>query len=175
MSFAAFHAIITSADLRQVAAHWDSARAGRTVPAWKDIRPAAIVRQLPIVWSYTYDAATDTFTGRLAGDVINQIFGRDLRGVSLSDLQPQVDAEYLGARFRRVVTEVALYRSDGAVFHQAERHGFGERIIMPLSEDGVTMNGIFGATQYQTELAATTPLRSECEAWFPLLPQSETA
>ncbi len=174
MSFATFHASIASYDLRQVAMHWDSVRCGRTVPAWKDIRPAAIVRQLPIVWSYTYDAATGTFTGRLAGDVINQIFGRDLRGVALTDLKPQVDADYLGARFRKVVMDAALYRSDGAVFHQAERHGYGERIIMPLSDDGVTMNGIFGATQYQTELAATTPSRSQSESWFPLVPQPAT-
>jgi len=168
MSFAAFHASIVSPDLIQVAAHWDAARDGRAMPAWKDIRPAAIARQLPIVWSYCYDAATGDFTGRLAGDVINQIFGRNLKGARLPDLGSSIDADHLLARFRKVVAERALYRSTGTVFHQAERHGYGERIIMPLSDDGVTIDGIFGATQYQTAFRAAAPALTECEAWFPL-------
>jgi hypothetical protein len=169
MSFTAFHARITSPDLVQVATEWDQARGGRAVPSFRDIRPAAIARQLPIVWAYSYEAASDEFIGRLAGDVINQIFGRNLKGLRLSELPPGLDVAFLSSRFRDVMRKPALFRGSGTVFRQEDRHGDGERIIMPLSEDGRSIDGIFGATQYQTGISAMiAPTLSEAEEWFPL-------
>ena len=150
MSFADFVARIVSPDLRRVAVHWDEARGGRCMPAWHDLRPAAIAPQLPLVWSYRYDAIGDDFVGRLAGDVIARIFGQGFKGVRMSALQPKIDVSFLMARSRRVIRGPALFRSDGDVFHMPDCHGYGERIIMPLSENGGAADGIFGATHYQT-------------------------
>jgi hypothetical protein len=150
MSFADFMARIVSPDLRCVAAHWNEARGGRRMPAWHDLRPAAIAPQLPLVWSYHYDAAGDDFVGRLAGDVIARIFGQGFKGVRMSALQPKIDVSFLTSRARRVIHGPALFRSDGDVFHQPDRHGYGERIIMPLSDRGGAADGVFGATHYQT-------------------------
>lgn len=166
MSFADFAASIVSPDLKRVAMHWDEARGARLLPAWRDIRPAAIAPQLPLVWAYRYDPATDDFIGRLAGDVVVQIFGQNFKGVRMSQLQPKIDVSFLLDRCRRVIGRPALFRSNGDIFHQPDRHGYGERIIMPLSDGGGVADGIFGATQYQTSYQ----LRSGAltEQWFDL-------
>ena len=150
MSFAEFAASIVSPDLRRVAAHWNDARGANAMPAWRDIRPAAIVPQLPLVWAYAYDAQADDFVGRLAGDVIARLFGQAFKGIRMTQLQPRMDVSFLFSRSKQVIGKPALFRSNGDVFHMPDCHGYGERIIMPLSESGGAADGIFGATQYQT-------------------------
>lgn len=150
MLFAEFAASIVSPDLRRVAMHWHEARGSRALPAWCDIRPAAIAPQLPLVWAYAYDAEIDDFVGRLAGDVIARLFSRTFKGMRMTQMQPRIDVSFLFSRSKQVITRPALFRSNGDIFHMLDCHGYGERIIMPLSEDGGRADGIFGATQYQT-------------------------
>ena len=83
---AAFFDAIGSADLKQIAAHWREAKGARSMPSWNDIRPSAIAAQLPIFWSYKYDPATEEFTGRLAGERITRMFGKDFRGMPLREM-----------------------------------------------------------------------------------------
>src|SRR5690349_19775003 len=61
MSFEQFQRAIVSPALKNVAAHWNAVRGPRFMPAWPDIKPAAIAPQLPIVWSYRYDWNHDAF------------------------------------------------------------------------------------------------------------------
>jgi len=150
MSFADFSASIVSPDLQRIARHWNEARGTRVMPAWGDLRPGTIAAQLPLVWSYRYDAQEKEFIGRLAGDAIARIFGQNFRGARLTELEAKIDVTFLSARFRKVIEGPMLFRSDGDVFHQTDRHGYGERIIMPLSDSGGTPDGIFGATRYET-------------------------
>ena len=148
LSFAAFLARIQSPALRAVATHWREAASTRAMPGWKDIDPMAIAPHLPIVWAWKYDRATGAFTGRLAGDAIALAFGRQLRGVALHDFFADRDPDEVAARFRRIVGEPALMYCDGQVFKHAGRVGQGERIALPLAEDGRTPDGILGATTY---------------------------
>jgi hypothetical protein len=170
MRFAAFEKSILSSDLKAVAAHWIEARGTKRIPSWADIRPAAIVKQLPIVWSYVYDPAEDEFIGRLGGDAITRIFDKNLKGIRLSELQPVLDYKRLSARAKRVMTEPALFRGHGLVFKQLDRYGQGERIIMPLSRDGISGDAIFGATDYQVigHLPSEAEEVAEVEDWFTL-------
>src|SRR5580704_10450320 len=169
MGFAAFQAAIVSPALKRVAGHWRDARGDRAMPAWEDIEPSAIKAQLPIVWSYKYDPVARTFMGRMSGDKISAIFGKDFRGVLMSDLMPASDFGWVYAMNKRVMTEPAFYRSEGRVFKHLDRYGIGERISMPLSSDGSVGDGVLGATEYRLEptgiFAPTEPIR-ENEQWF---------
>ena len=147
MDFAAFQAVIVSPALKRVAGHWRDARGDRAMPAWEDIKPSAIKAQLPIIWSYKYDPLTRTFTGRMSGDKITAIFEKNFRGVLMSDLVRTSDFGWVYALNKRIVSEPALYRSEGRVFKHLDRCGVGERIVMPLSDDGVVGDGILGATE----------------------------
>jgi hypothetical protein len=138
------------------------------MPPWSAINPRAIAAQLPILWSYKYDAASDTFTGRISGENIAHIFGRNLRGLPMRDVYPSKDYARLFARSRRVTCEPALFHGQGLVFHHLERYGQGERIMMPLGEDGETGDGILGATVYETRIGDPGSSESEIESWFTL-------
>jgi hypothetical protein len=168
MSFEAFVRAIASPDLERVARHWHEVRGARQLPGWDDIRPSRIVAQLPNIWAYRYDRAADAFIGRLAGDRIERIFEKSLRGTPMVDMYPPADYPRLFARSKRVMCEPALFRGDGLVFNHLGRFGMGERIIMPLADDSVTGDGIFGATVYIPVRDATVEGDRENETWFAL-------
>ncbi len=169
MGFGDFYASIASDRLRNVAAHWRTAKGARRMPAWSDIRPSQIVAELSLIWVYKYDAGTDSFTGRLAGDTIEQVLGKSFRGTPMATLYDKHDYSQFFARCKRVVREPALSRSEGTVFLHVDRYGIGERIIMPLADDGVNGDGILGATIYHSQGYA--PAENACEAlsWFALV------
>jgi hypothetical protein len=148
MSFADFARAIASPALKGVAAHWNDVRGPRAMPGWNDIKPHAIAAQLPIVWAYRYDPTTDSFTGRLAGEHITAIFGKSIRGLPMTKAYPESEYPALFARTKRVVIEPCFMRGRGIVFRHLGRFGTGERIVLPLAEDGVHGDGVIGATEY---------------------------
>ena len=169
MSFADFEQSIISTNLRHVAGVWHQACSGRKMPAWNDINPARLKAQLPIVWSYSYDADRDDFVGRLAGQTILGMTSGQFKGLWLSDIRPPDKYPRSLARARRIVKEPALYRGEGLVYQTAEKFGFGERISLPISHEGNTGAGIFGATEFRScgdwESSWTTE-KKEIEHWF---------
>ncbi|MDB5360827.1 MAG: hypothetical protein JWO51_2124 [Rhodospirillales bacterium] len=149
MSFARFCADLASERLRTVAAHWSAAKGDRRMPAWGNIDPVMLGSQLPIVWSWRYDAASDRFVGRLAGEEINQVLGRSLRGAPMEAVFIGSQYERLFEKYKRIVSGPSVMRQRGCVFRLAGRLGFGEKILLPLSADGVRVDGVFGAAAYR--------------------------
>jgi hypothetical protein len=172
--FGSFLVGIEAPALRAVAQHWRAARGDRKMPAWRDIDPAAIAPYLPIVWSWKYDRAADTMTGRLAGEEINALFGKNLRGVPMTEFFSGREYDSIFARHRRVAVEPAFMHGFGIIFGRVGRFGVGERIVMPLAEDGEHGDGIIGATSYQWVPAGRPETQSpmekprEAEIFFPL-------
>lgn len=173
MGFAAFLDAISSPALKTIARHWQDARGARgAMPGWSDLRPSRIAAQLPIIWSYRYDPVSGEFTGRLAGDRISQIFGKNFRGMPMAQVHPPEAFPWAYGLCRRVVMEPALYRYAGRVFPQLDRLGLGERIMLPLASDGALGDGILGATEYHYPRAGPDPSdgRAGTESWFALEP-----
>ena len=175
MSFDVFLAHIASTALRDVAGHWDAVRGNRRMPAWRDIDPAGIARHLPIVWSWRFDRDREDFIGRLAGEEINIAFGRALRGAAMRDFFTGFNYPLMFSRNYRVMSEPCFMRGHGNVFIHTGGLGHGERIIMPLGDDGETGDGVFGATVYSfnvNRLAAKhhrLDIRDEKMEFFPLV------
>jgi len=175
MSFQAFLDSIVSPDLRAVAEHWRTAKGSKAMPGWADIDPTAIGRALRYVWSWKYDAVSDTFTGRLAGEEIDRAFGKSLRGMAMTDFFTPEAYRKVFPRHRRVVTEPAFMHGSGMVFVHVDRGVIGERIILPLAEDGLHGDGIIGATVYHAAVplnddgkVADSELAAEEETYFAL-------
>jgi hypothetical protein len=168
MTFGQYEMSIKSQALRAVARQWNVARGSRLMPDWSDIRPHKIGPQLKIIWSYRYDRAHDCLIGRLAGDHIERIFGKTFRNTPMERLYPADQYPGMFARFRRIVREPALYLEEGKVFQAVEHFGYGERVAMPLSRDGVTGDGLIGATVYETFLNFQPQPEPDCQQWFPL-------
>ena len=171
MLYADFERRIASPALKEVAAHWNASRGTRRMPRWTDIKPSRIAAHLSLVWSFKYDAAQDVFTGRLVGERIARHIGKDFRGLSLADAYPAEALPWVGAMFKRVVNEPALYAYAGPLFHQMGQPHAGERILLPLSEDGVTADGVLGATILHDATAMPLTLMAPDRAdehWFSL-------
>jgi hypothetical protein len=148
MSFGDFHQDIVSPDLEAIAAHWNAARGKKRMPAWSDIDPVAIGRRLRYVWAWKYERDADSFTCRLAGEDIVRAFGRSPRGMKMTEFfAPEVYKDFLPWH-QRVLSEPAFLHGAGKVYSRVERNFTGERIMLPLSEDGATADGILGATVY---------------------------
>lgn len=148
MSFQPFLDSIVSDDLRTVARHWQAARGPRLMPAWKHIDAVEIGPQLRTIWAWKYDRAAQTFTGRLAGEDIAAIFGRSMHGVRMADyFPPEIYRTYF-PWMQRVVVEPAFARGSGLIYRRMGRNFTGERIILPLGDDGIHGDGIIGASVY---------------------------
>ncbi len=80
MSYRQFRASLQKPALIAVAEHWNAARRGRLMPAWRDIDPQAIKKYLSIVWAWRWDAGLATFIGRLAGEDNIAIIGTNTHG-----------------------------------------------------------------------------------------------
>jgi len=150
--------------LREIAAHWNEARGCRRMPTWRDIDALKIPRHLPIVWSLRYDRETERFSVRLAGEDIRSLHPDGRRGLQLEEFLKQEDFQLIYARCRKQVLETCLSRDHGVVFHFPERSCLGERIVMPLAEDGENASEVFGATYYDhSQLADLTGARFSFE------------
>ncbi len=161
---------IKSPALKGVARHWAEARGGRLMPGWNDIRPSRIANHLPVVWAYSYDRASDSFTGRLAGDRIEAVFGKSFRQTPLSEIFPPGQYEDVFLRAKRVINEPAMCRGEGLVFKQLDRYGYGERIILPLASDGVHGDGLLGCTEYHSIECLYDPSVEHIDEWYSLSP-----
>jgi hypothetical protein len=172
MSFHDFLASIQHPRLLVIAEHWARVRGDKLMPAWGDLDATELRRNLTIVWAWKYDRATDLFTGRLAGEEINEAFGKSLRGADMKEFFKDFDYESIFARHKRVVTEPCCAHGVGRVFAHAHRVGLGERIIMPLADDGVQGDGLFGATLYEPRPSQwdpdTKPAAGEQVTFYPL-------
>jgi hypothetical protein len=135
--------------LRRLAAYWFHIRGSRIAPRRCDIDAAQIYWALPIIWLCDFIPEQRRFRYRLAGEEINKMFGFSLRGKFLDEImRPDALAVPL-ERNRRVVTEPAIAHCRGAVYLHHGKTVLGERVVLPLSEDGVQGTGLFGATVYE--------------------------
>jgi hypothetical protein len=171
MSWEAFADAVESPSLRVLVAHWREVRGDRLMPAWNDVSPAAIKAQLPIIWAWKFDPVADEFTGRLAGERIEALFGKSIRGIKMTDVIFGRGQELTFARHKRVVASPLFFRGHGLVYRHMDRFDIGERVILPLADDGANGDGIIGATEFHSNFGAPPDalLRSgETEEWFAL-------
>jgi hypothetical protein len=168
MCYSDFERDIRSPTLRRVARHWNDVRGERAMPDWTDIRPSNIAQQLSVIWSYRFDRDLEAFIGRLAGDQVEEVFGGTFRGTRMEDLYPAELFPIMYGRFHRVVREPALYLEEGKVFQLVDHYGYGERIVMPLSRDGISGDGILGATVYEAFRTPDAQPGPDEERWYVL-------
>jgi hypothetical protein len=138
--------------LKLVYAHWREARGGRTLPAWRDIDAVVIGKYLPMVWAWRYDLTQKTFIGRLAGEEILTVLGKGIRGRPLEQCFPANAVQVVLDRYLAVIRGPRIMHTIGHVHMKTGRHGIGERLVMPLGDDGVTGDGVLGVTEYRLNL-----------------------
>lgn len=156
---------IVDPTLRALYRHWLDARSGgldarsgggadltRLLPARRAIDPMAIPAVLPNLFLYTYDAAQDRFYCRLAGEQINDMVGTLCSKRFLDQIfQPPV-LQVVQARYRAVVTGPTLLHMHGVVKMANGLKVPGERLVLPLGDDGRAGDALVGASVYHLPL-----------------------
>lgn len=119
------------------------------MPARTDIDPVALDAALPILWLCDYEADTERFRCRLAGEKISELHGGPIAGRYVDEiLQGDRTSEMMG-RYRRVVGEPAIGHAAGRVYLHKDGRLVGERILLPLATDGEKADGVLGATSFR--------------------------
>ena len=102
----------------------------------------------------------------------HDLLAGDLRGTPLQQFQPPRLALRMHLTVSRVVLGPAFYRGTGKLFQQGTHIVEGERIVLPLSTDGINGDGALGASDYDDPIAeaATDPVEvlHDVEEWFAL-------
>lgn len=136
------------ARLREMFAYWEGKRGGRPFPARADVSPADIVNHLPSVFliDVTPPAlALADFRVRLMGTALNDLFGRDFTGRSLTGEMPEKSAAALAKVFGIVCQLRRPLRLHGAaVFARAQPLTAVEAALMPLTTGSGSVGMVMG-------------------------------
>ena len=153
---------IQSPALCAVAQLWREARGTRPMPSWVELPAIALKPYFPMLWGFQFDRKTGDITGRLSGDKFDKWVGPDFQGGRLQDLFSRHSCAeghptklysrtmYEEAKqvLTKTVTTPLVARCSGRLFTVEDFDVTGERLIFPMSEDGKTGDGIFGASDY---------------------------
>ena len=130
--------------------YWDSKRAGRRMPARRDIEPTEILDLLPYVVLIDVEREPLDFRYRLVGTAVAARFGHDRTGERFSaQLQQTAGSEvwHTAVRIleekRPIVSHIPYVGFKGWIQNYRD-------ISMPLSENNHDVNMIFGVLQFET-------------------------
>jgi hypothetical protein len=131
-------------------AHWEERRAGRLMPRRADISPWELRDHLRQI--FMLDVLPDgDFRFRLIGTEITRTFGRDSTGKTVREVYgataPARCADLIRL-FRAVVETRRPVLSRSVLVGVRKEHVAYEAILMPLAEDGVSVNILVGAMRF---------------------------
>jgi hypothetical protein len=134
--------------LVDIASYWAGKRAGGAMPARADICPFELRRNLAYIILLDVVGAPPRFRKRLVGSAIVAKEGFDSTGNWLdetvrNDIRDAVLAQHLEAVQGRRMScyTVSFVGKDGKNYRY-------QRLLLPLSADGETVNMLFGAVQF---------------------------
>ncbi|WP_161973719.1 PAS domain-containing protein [Hwanghaeella grinnelliae] len=127
---------------------WRSCRKGALLPMKRDFDPSQISSLLRYAWLYRYEPQIGDFLCLLAGEDVNQAWGRSIRGKTLAEIVGEDEHPAILQRWREVL-DVPLVQY-GQRDEQLSNLSLwkAERLLMPLSTDGEQADHIIGVSLY---------------------------
>lgn len=136
---------------------WLRSFAHGCMPRRTAIDAAALGRELEIVWLCDVVLPGPRYRYRLAGERVNAVYGVSLAKRFMEEVIPENRRQSVLARYHRVVLERGISHAAGRLYLSSGRIFTGERIVLPLSEDGDTVDAILGATAFDWSPASPEP------------------
>ncbi len=149
--------------------HYLDVRGPRLMPRRNDIDALRLGPVLPYIWLSDYEEAQGTFRYRLAGEEVNAVFGTRITGLLLSDMVMGERFSAVNSLFLRVLTERMALHAEGPVYRCTDKMTLGERLVLPLSSDGVTADGLVGVT-VRGESVDLTTVTADAEQLYSFMP-----
>jgi len=119
------------------------------MPTWTDLYPSFLSPHFDMLWGFSYYPGTGEFTGMLAGKNVKDWLGANFWGASLKDIHPPHVYREACDFLTKVVTLPAAGRCSGGLFRTAGLTVTGELIALPIAADGITADGVLGASYYE--------------------------
>jgi hypothetical protein len=150
-----------------VAQHWNKARGKKRMPSWTDLSSSTPLPDAERTWGFAYDPKTGDLTGILAGRRYGKWVRENFYGGHLKDIHSPANYEEAQRLFTKIVTTPLAFRTSGRLFTVESYIVTGERIVLPLAEDGRTGDGILGASDYwPPPLLGSSKLVYENVEWY---------
>lgn len=132
--------------LRRLIGYWIDKRMPRAMPSRGEIDPVEIPWALSWIWLCDYLPADRRFRFRLAGEQVNDFWGSNIGGRYLDEIVPEDQASAADAFLHSATDGPAIVHDRGQILLEDEVFATGERIVLPLSEDGREVTGLLGAS-----------------------------
>lgn len=150
-------AFIRHPDLRRLFRSWLSLSAGGRLPLRRDLDPLAFRDLIPNLQLLDVGATPDDLRYRLVGGEIAAAFGFEPRGKTRREIRAAHVSSDKRADFDRTSRETHDIARRGIIAYTHDymtsyNHDFlaYARLLMPISEDGLVITGIFGALVMST-------------------------
>lgn len=125
---------------------WIAVGSAERPPSRRDLKPESIPGALADTWLMDYEAATRRLYYRLVGEHIRARHDFPLVGRHLGEvIDPEVHDRVL-PYFRACVEKPAISIVLGRLYHERDRPGYGERLLLPLLTPEGTPEGLIGTT-----------------------------
>lgn len=142
LSELAFRAQLVIREQRELFDYWRASAKGRAMPSRADINPASIPALLPGISILESGQEPSRIIYRLAGTRLREIFGCEVTGKSVFDLEYGNKRDYWQAVYRKVIVE-------GVPMQGAIKGPVPERdhvvlfwMRLPLSDDAKSVNKV---------------------------------
>jgi len=133
--------------LSQAFDYWRGKCGARSMPQRRDIDPTEIPRLLPHIQITENVGARIRY--RLAGSAIVEAYGGELKGKFFDEVLSGERLRFVEANHRLVCTEKRPILVSGSYLSKKEIPLVCNRVVMPLSEDGVNVNQCFTVMTFQ--------------------------
>jgi hypothetical protein len=137
--------LLKSDELKALEAYWRSKRRGDSLPTRRDIDPWEMRAYLDHVFLIAVTRNPMRFWFRSVGGTISAAYGENITGkyvdeIDLDDMQKEIIADYKTA----AVEARPVYSRCEYVKGDDQRHLRYERLLLPLSSDGHTVDMLLG-------------------------------
>jgi hypothetical protein len=144
MTMASDNSAIRAKELQQLFDYWQRKRRDRMAPARADIVPTEIRLLLPRVFIVEIVGSPPRFRFRLAGTLVVDRFGEEITGRFLDELDlDERDREIVADYLKTAETRAPVCSRWSYVKHDGTPLRY-ERLLLPLSSDGRTVDMILG-------------------------------
>jgi hypothetical protein len=138
--------------LGAVCRHWKNLVRNDMPPVRQALDPGAFMTALPFLWICERQGGSGRFVVRLAGEEINALFGRTLRGRFLDEILPPALHAELAAAIGEVLARPATLLARGPLSVNDPGVAPADCAILPLRE-GAEIRSVLGATVYDAPMA----------------------
>lgn len=126
--------------------HWRTLMEPGKLPSRTQIDPSHLKQVLPTIWLCDYEREADRFRYRITGEKVAKRFSHKLSKHYLDD---NTDPDYyprVHRYYRSVIDSPAVLYIYGRLYSETQNPLHGERILLPLANDGTIASGLVGAT-----------------------------